>query len=181
MSNSKVRALHKFVGDCVEQNIPNDCKVVKDKACGGNQSVPLFCKDHKSSSTEYCDVKILIVKDDEIRVIIEIDDKDYNPSQICGRFLAPALTSYYIHKSERETVEMADSVTFIHVLSTSDLAENSHKTEQWEYLESSIKEILPIGNIENYKLVYGEVNHFKDEGSSGCSELINIIGKALRD
>ena len=65
--------LHKMIGDIIQEGELPNCDVIKDPACGGKQNIPLFCIDRKSNKTEYCNVDLLILKDNRIRVIIEIE------------------------------------------------------------------------------------------------------------
>lgn len=172
--------LHKIVGGCININDFPNCKIIKDPACDGQQNVPLFCSRDKSNKTEYCDVDLLMIKDNKIRVIIEIEETDVKPTQICGKFLTSALSSYYIHDSENNTpIGMRDSVLFIQILNTSQLKEKTSKIKQWENLERSIKNILPIDQIRKYKLLYGNVSDFNKKGNK-CAELITYIKEALK-
>ena len=82
---------------------------------------------------------MLMMKDNKIRVIIEIEESDVKPTQICSKFLSSALASYYIHHSENNTpIGMSDSVLFLQILDTSKLEEKTSKIDQWENLEKSI-------------------------------------------
>lgn len=120
--------LHEIIGECVNSSEFPNCKIVKSQDCGGHQDVPLFCSKDKSRETRYCLVDLLMMQDNTIRVIIEIEESDVKPTQICGKFLASALASYYIHLSQdNHPIEMGDSVLFIQVLDTSKLEENTSK------------------------------------------------------
>jgi len=172
--------LHKIIGECINSNEFLNCKIIKDPACGGQQNVPLFCSKDKSKETEYCNVDLLMIKDNKIRVIIEIEETDVKPTQICGKFLTSAFSYYYIHDSENNTpIGMSDSVLFIQILNTSQLKEKTSKIKQWRNLEKSIKNILPINKIRKYKLLYGNVLDFKNRKGNKCAELIAYIKEAL--
>ena len=173
--------LHGIIGECINTDEFPDCKIIKDPACGGHQNIPLFCSEVKSNETEYCNVDLLIIKDDKIRVIIEIEESDVKPTQICGKFLTSALSSYYIHGSEEnKPIEMDDSVLFIQVLDTSRLKEKTSKIKQWKNLERSINSILPVNNIRKYKIVHGSPSNFKNRNSSEFIELMGHIKEALK-
>lgn len=176
-------SLHKIIGDCIDSHKFHNCKIIKDPACGGEQNVPLFCSEDKSNKTEYCNVDLLMLKDNKIRVIIEIEETDITPIQICGKFLTSALSSYYIHESENNIrIGMSDSVSFIQILDKSQLKVASRKPEQGENLEKSIRKILPIkgSKIEKYKLLYGNVSDFRGRDGGECGELIGYIKEALK-
>ena len=151
--------IHKKVGEIFKKVVPanSDFKLLLDKACGGNQRIPLFYTSRKSRHTEYCNVDLLILKHNKIKVIVEIEESNVKPTQICGKFLTSALSCYYIHESEaNKPVEKADSVLFIQIVDTSKLVKNkTAKYTQWKALEKSINQILPIkdGKIMSYKLL----------------------------
>ena len=154
-AGKSLHELHVSIGELIEDSLGERAKIVRDQACGGNQQIPLFCSDDKSRSTEYCNVDLLVIQDGKIRVIVEIEESDVNPTQICGKFLTSALARYYIHETEDNVpIGMHDSVSFIQVVDTSNLKSLSAKPYQWKNLESSIENILPIkdSNIKEYSL-----------------------------
>lgn len=156
--------LHEIIGESINDEILPGCKVIKDPACGGRQHIPLFCSEKKSRETEYCNVDLLITKDNKIKVIIEIEEANIKPTQICGKFLTAALAPYFIHASEKnKRIGMADSVLFIQILDTSKLRiEKTSKTKQWERIEESLRNIAPMkgSKINSYKLFYGNKSNF---------------------
>lgn len=181
--NEMEHPLHSIVGRMIASRKFPDCKVIRDPACGGQQNIPLFCSQKKSNETEYCNVDILIVKDNRMRVIIEIEETDVSPTQICGKFLTSALSSHFIHESERNThIEMNDSVLFVQIVNATPLKEGTSKTEQWKNLEKSIVSILPIkgSKIREYTLLYGNVSDFADRDSNKCAELVTQIEEGLK-
>jgi hypothetical protein len=126
------------------------------RACGGNQRIPLFYDREKSRETEYCNVDLLVLKENKIKAIIEIEESNVKPTQTCGKFLTSALARYYIHENkENEPVEMNNYVAFIQIVDTSKLKKNSAKPKQWKALERSIQGILPLRNsrITSYMLI----------------------------
>ena len=154
-AGNSLHELHVAVGDIFEDRLGEGVKLVRDQACGGDQQIPLFCSEEKSNKTKYCNVDLLVIQDGKIRVIVEIEESDVKPTQICGKFLTSALARYYIHKTEGNVpIGMHDSVTFIQVVDTSNLKNLSLKPYQWKNLESSIENILPIkhSNIKEYRL-----------------------------
>jgi hypothetical protein len=122
---------------------------------------------------------MLILKDDEVKVIIEIEESGFNPVHLFGKFLASAMSKFYIDPDE-EIHEMADSVLFIQIL----LAEGkngSRKPEQWENIYKSICEIIPVkgSNLKKYELIYGRKKDFAEE-REGRDRLISCIKNHLR-
>jgi hypothetical protein len=154
--------LHIAVGTRIAEADLSDCAVVRDPACGGSQNIPLFCDSKKSNSTEYCDVDIIILKDKRARVIIEIEEANVTPVQVCGKFLASALSSYFIHQ-KWGSLEMGDSVLFIQTLDASKLRlDRTSKMVQWNRVEQSIRGIIPIkgSRICDYRLFQGTIEDF---------------------
>ena len=65
---------------------------------------------------------LLVLKGNKVRLIVEIEESDVKPTQVCGKFLCSALSRYYIHEAEGNTpVEMSANVAFIQVVDTSGL------------------------------------------------------------
>jgi len=175
----KVHPLHRIVADLFEHSLPEGCRFVRDEAGDGDQRIPLFCSKERSRTTWYCDVDMLIILNGKIAIIVEIDESDIKPTQICGKFLTSALARYYIHESENDVpIGMHDSVTFIQIMDTSKLKrDKTSKFRQWDNLEKSIQAILPItdNGIQRYRLFYGDEAYFE---SKKCSELIACIKNA---
>ena len=151
--------LHDKLGNELKQ-IPG---VILDTACGGNHALPLFCDEKKCAETEFCDVDALIVKDGKVKVIIEIEEADIKPNQICGKILTSALSKYYSYKNEKYYFD--ESVSFIQVVDTCKIKTGSKKANQWINLEKAIKEVLPIPRtkISNYRLFALNINTIFDE------------------
>jgi hypothetical protein len=134
---------------------------VFDPACGGTQNIPLFLTEDKSNETEICNVDIMFVKNNRIKVIIEIEETNIKPTQILGKFMASALAKYYIHNlSNNEKILMSENVCFIQILDTKALKKTSRKIKQWKNIELAINEVLPTlqTNLKTYKLFYGNLS-----------------------
>jgi hypothetical protein len=153
---------HKKVGQILQDALPvdSDLTLLLDPACGGIQHIPLFCDSKKSRASEFCNVDALVLKDDKIKMIIEIEESNVKPTQICGKFLTSALAKYYIHESKGDKpVEMGDKVFFIQILDSSKLAKGkTKKVDQWKKLEASINNLVPMKNsqITLYKILTTE-------------------------
>jgi len=178
--NKMEHKLHKVIADCINRtNLPN-CRIIRDPACGGHQNIPLFYSNIQSRKTRYSIVDILILKNNKIKVIIEIEESDVTPVRICGKFLTSALSSHFIHESEKNIpIEMDKSATFIQILDSSRLKKGSSKIDQWNYLKESINSILPMkdSRILKYKLLYGKTKDFSD---NKCKKLTKWIREALK-
>ena len=157
--SEKDNLIHKKIGELFKKTIPvnSNFTLLLDKACGGNQHIPLYCSSKKLKHSQYCNVDLLILKHNKIKAIVEIEASNVKPTQICGKLLTSALCKYYIHLSEaNKPIEMADSVLFIQVVDTSRLARGkTAKFKQWKAIEASINRILPVkgSQIKQYMLL----------------------------
>ena len=149
--------VHEKVGKIFKEAIPTESNLtlLLDQVCGGTEHIPLFCSPEKSRANVFCNVDLLLLKNDEVKIIVEIEESDVKPTQICGKMLTSALSSHYIHQnSGNKPVKMADSVLFIQVVDTSSLViDRTAKVGQWRALEKSIRNVLPINKITEYRLL----------------------------
>jgi hypothetical protein len=115
MSDKEKHPLHLEIGrEIVAEFGGNpELKIIRDPACGGGQHIPLFRDSRKKRETQYCNVDLLILKNGKVRVILEIEEADIKPTQICGKFLTSALSLCYIHDQDGGVVDMDASVLFI--------------------------------------------------------------------
>ncbi len=164
--------LHLAVAAEVQKYVNKNVKLISDPACGGKQLIPLFIGNEKSSISRMCCVDLLIVKNAEVRVILEIEESGFLPTKICGKFLQAALADHYIHDSIKlPDIPYSGDVLFIQVLDSSKYPKGSKKITQATKIESSIRRILPLRSITEYKLF--SVNGEND------SEGLAIVGKAV--
>jgi hypothetical protein len=181
--NEEVNVLHLAIGRIFQDFFENkkDFELLRDEACGGNQRIPLFCVSKKSRQSEYCNVDMMVLKNNKVKIIIEIEESDVKPTQVCGKFLTSALARYYIHESKcNEPIEMDDSVTFIQIVDASKLVKDkTRKFEQWDALKESIRELLPLKNgskIKRYDLVYDSGSDFSNKPN--LNRLVSIVEEA---
>ncbi len=148
MGSKNSHQLHKIIGKLIQSHFSN---CVKGPDCGGHR-IPLYCSDKNKNATKYCDVDLLILKDEKIKVIIEIEESDITPIRIFGKVLASALSSYYIYDSK---YGMDNSVKFIQILNASKLEEGSSKREQFNNIQKSIQDRIQdkkFTKIKEYEL-----------------------------
>lgn len=160
--------LHMRIADRLEAALSGVCTVLRDKACGGAQHIPLFVGFDKSRATGYCNVDLLIRQGALVRGIIEIEESDIKPTQICGKFLTSALATFYEHKNDGRLPLGGASLFFVQVVDSSNLKrERTAKFKQFENLQQSIGQLLPLGQspITKYRLF--EVNGSDDESGLG--------------
>jgi hypothetical protein len=136
----------------------------------------------KSKATEYCDVDLLVLSPDGVKVIVEVEEADITPIQVCGKFFASALSRYFIHERKgNASIGMSDSVLFIQVLDISRLKKDkTTKPQQWKNIERSIQAVIPIkgSKINHYKLLCGDTDDFAS-GQTGRKELRDCIKEFL--
>lgn len=179
MNGSVEHKLHEVVADCIKGCLPSNCELLKDPACRGNQNLQLFFTDEKSRAARYSVVDMLILKNNKIKVIIEIEESDKTPIRICGKFLASALASCFIHESRGDKpIKMDKQVTFIQICSTEKLKSGSSKKEQWGNLKKSIKNLLILNKLSvcRYELLWGKPKDFKKDK---CEDLLKIIKESI--
>ena len=165
-------SLHKEVGKKISQSFGSN--VAMDVACGKGHRLPLFCDAKKSRATEFCNVDILILKDNKVKVIFEIEEADVKPTQICGKMLTSILSKFYIYGSESYPLD--DSLMFIQVVDKSKLKEGkTRKLEQFCYLENAIREILP--SKTNRRIEYHLFPMGHNDFEVPMKEIVDTINK----
>ena len=169
--------LHEKLGKTIRDSFSGEpkYKVMLDSACGGNSTLPLFTSCKRTNENRICHVDILIVKDGKVRAIIEIEESDVKPNQICGKFLTSALASYY--SGEEDTAVPLDApIAFIQVLDESKLKiDKTKKPGQWGNIEKAICRILPVGNSQiNVYKIFG-FNGSEDQYEKQAARLIGFL------
>jgi len=169
--------LHEKLAKSISESFSSEpgYKVMLDKACGGHRTLPLYMSKLIGSDTEICDVDILIAQDGKVKAIIEIEESDVTPNQICGKFLTSALASYY--SGEEDTAVPLDApIAFIQVLDESKLKiDKTKKPGQWGNIEKAICRILPVGNSQiNVYKIFG-FNGSEDQYEKQAALLIGFL------
>ncbi len=133
-------------------------ELIRDTACGGSQHIPLFIGTTKGRSTRICDVDLLIVSDNQVKVIVEIEESGFLPTKICGKFLQSAIATYFIHDSlAGSPFPYSNRVLFVQVLDGSKcLKQDTRKDSQGELIEQRIRKMLPLkgSSIIDYHLFF---------------------------
>lgn len=164
--------LHRMIGDYLaEVNFPS-CRVVLDEACcESKEHVQLFCSEFASEETRMCGVDALILKDETIRVIIEIEESGVKPRDILGKVFASSLAQYFVD-DPGNPIGMHDSVLFIQIVCPQKLnVRKTSKFRQWGFLAKAIRALVPIGGskIDHYSLAYVNSRDFE---KSRCVEMV---------
>ncbi|HEX4793862.1 MAG TPA: hypothetical protein VH370_08730 [Humisphaera sp.] len=166
---AKLSPLHKQIGKIVRDIFRDgafpDCELKEDPACGGAQNLPLFCSHQFNNATEFCNVDLLVLRKQKIRILIEIEEANVKPVQICGKLMASALCRFHTRKrSSCNARPMANGVLFLQILDTKNLKASSRKRQQWHQLERAIKSVLPLrdSRVNNYRIFTGSADCFRD-------------------
>lgn len=149
--------LHKKVGEALKADPPTGCEVVLGKDCGTKQELPLYVDDPKPDpdAKRYCQVDILILKENRVRGIIEIEESGFEPIKIFGKFFASAFSTFYHNESHGHVrIPMGDCTFFLQVMDSSDFEDGS-KREQFRNAKRSILSVIALlgSRITTYKLI----------------------------
>jgi hypothetical protein len=172
-----------MIGNMISDHFKGRFEVICDSACGGNQRIPLFGSPDKSRDAVFCNVDMVILPKDKscVKAIIEIEESDIKPTNLCGKYLTSALSEYLIHSSlNNRRIPLDEATAFIQVLCTDGLAQNSVKDMQLERIEKSISELTRISQfkIKYYKLFFDKKVEFNEMNQKG-KDLIGSIESAL--
>lgn len=120
-----------------------------------------------------CCVDLLILAAGKVRGIIEIEESDFKPTKICGKFFQAALATHFIHASHPEgPISYADQVSFIQVLDSSKFLKlGSRKDAQAEVIEQEVQDLLPVRGITEYHLFFVSGKNDKN----GLAEVGKIV------
>ena len=159
--------LHEKVGDLLKDFAKENGFIVRlDKACGGEQYIPLFL-DSKSNATCLCNVDAVLLKEvngnKEVVAVIEIEESGFIPTKICGKFLTTALSNQYDHRNDGNIILKPNSVKFIQIVDTSSLEPNSVKPEQLRNIEELIKNDYLCGCVRSYDIILVDYNNLKNK------------------
>ena len=170
-------SLHFAVAEELQKRLDGRGELIRDSACGGTQHLPLFVGPTKGRNTQMCNVDLLVVSENQVRVIVEIEESGFLPTKICGKFLQSAIATHFIHDSQSGfALPYSNRVLFIQVLDGSKiLKQGTRKDLQGELIERQIRSILPLkeSSISDYRLFY--VRGIDDHVG------IKAVGKAVSD
>jgi hypothetical protein len=118
--------------------------------CDGGKNIPLFISNSKRNETELCDVDAMIIKNNEINIIIEIEETGFLPTKVCGKFLTSNLAELYQYKNEESIPIKNASILFIQVIDIQ--KQSSAKQNQFQHIETAINDLLNTAHAENFKI-----------------------------
>lgn len=169
--------LHELIANIVADAKTQDVRAVFGKDCGGTQKIQLFCTNRATRENLFCEVDAVVLKRDEVKVIVEIEETDIRPVALCGKVFASALASHFIDESG--VYPMAERVSFVQVIDTKKLSPSSSKLRQCVNLAASIQpHIEEVGrSMQSYQIFYGDLAEF--ERSKPQRELVEYLLDAV--
>lgn len=171
--------LHLAIANSLEAKLNSNAKLIRDPACGGSHQIPLFIGVPKHRENRMCQVDLLIIKEGRVRVIIEIEESEFIPTKICGKFLQAALATHLIHDSQiPPEVPYSKEVLFVQVLDGSKcLPPHTKKDSQAELIKERINGMIRLGwsEVTNYRLFF--VDGANDQIGLHCvnEEVVNTL------
>jgi hypothetical protein len=171
--------LHFAVAEALQRRLAGRGELIRDTACGGSQHLPLFVGPTKGFDTRLCDVDLIIISENQVRVIVEIEESGFLPTKICGKFLQSAIATHLIHNSRPvRTLPYGKQVLFVQVLDGSKIRmQGTRKVLQSQLIERKINSMLPCmgSGITNYRLFFVQGIH--DE--AGLESVGTVVSTAL--
>jgi len=166
--------LHEKVGELLEQFVKENSFIARlDSACGGDQYIPLFYAP-KANATCLCNVDAMLLKEvngnKEVVAIIEIEESDITPTNICGKYLTTALSSQYNHEKDGNIVLKPNSIKFIQIVDAS--SETNDKKSQLINIGDLIRNKL-CGCVRSYDIILANNNDLKNK----LGTILNEISK----
>jgi hypothetical protein len=172
-------ALHFAVAEEMQMRLAGRGELIRDTACGGAHHLPLFVGTIKGRENHMCDVDLLIITENQVRIIVEIEESGFLPTKICGKFLQSAIATHFIHDSQAgSAMQYSNHVLFVQVLDgLKCLKQGTRKDSQGELIEQKVRSMLPFkgSGITDYRLFF--VQGVYDY--SGLSAVGAVVSNAL--
>jgi hypothetical protein len=86
--------LHILIGEIILGAELTGCEPILGKDCGGDQYIQLFCDSRSEMATRFCSVDAIVLKDGQVKIIIEIEESDIRPAALSGKLFVSAHTSH---------------------------------------------------------------------------------------
>jgi hypothetical protein len=176
---------HKAIGRLINlEDFPKSesLTILKDRACAedGHLIYLYSTATNTVPPIELCNVDILIEVGGKARVIVEIEESDFVPVHIFGKFFASVFSDRYKTKGSKPK-PFTYPALFIQILKSSDPKKKSGKPAQWDHIAASIRSILtsPLHAMEwEYRLFQGSMTDFVVDGREG-KRLVSTIKEFL--
>jgi hypothetical protein len=148
----RIHKLHEIIGKAVQEKFPNEC--LRDTACGGSGRISFFWQ-RKSNATRFWDADIALNRNRQIVAIVEVEESNVKPHQLCGKIMSALLTTHHI-KGGKNAIEIPQSPQMKFIQVVTDRPKGSKK-EQWTNLEHTIVDAIKRWGVTMmYKLIVCE-------------------------
>ena len=179
IGNKMSKPLHIEIGKSLKTTELSESKIILGEDCGKKQTIKLF-----SNKLIYSEPDIIILKEDMVRVIIEIEESNQTPRKLLGKVFAAGLANKSSVK--KKEFDIAPSVLFIQILSNHPKQRKGnevteYRKNQWKSIAKWINNSLPINGccIKHYELIVGDISDFADIKSNKCIHFFNIVQKGV--
>ena len=177
--------LHEEIGrillskmDKYNQNNPNTkMRVLLDPDCHPEQNknrhrLPLFINEEKLNKTELCNVDAIIKVGKKIKILIEIEESENNPTHIFGKFFTSNLAKMYIY--DTDIIDLPNSsVFFIQVIDTKNLPPKTSKNDKFCIIQDAINNLISTANKTKFE--HGCIKEYKIILiNNNCTEVTNF-------
>ena len=146
------------------------------KADHSEARIPLYFVDETGRTASYCNVDLLILKDDRIKIILEIDEAGVDPIRICGNYLTSTFSQFHFHR-ERDggrRVAMGDSVAFFQIINAPRLG--AYEDDRLIAIEKAIRSnSTRDSQITEYQIFLGKTKDFQGDDTG----LVSAVKRAL--
>ena len=148
--------IHKTLGAVLASffNNPPTSHVIASPECGGSHRILFFSTEDRSRATNYCWPDLVIMQNNEARVIVEMEQCGIvSPGKIGSKLLPVLLSSCVCNEDiNGGTIAISRGAALIQVVNTTLLKPATRKLRQYQNLETDIRGLLPIGCISRYFL-----------------------------
>jgi hypothetical protein len=152
--------LHIVIGKIILAAELTGCEPILGKDCGGYQNIQLFCDSRAGMATRFSSVDAVVLKDGQVKIIIEIEESDIRPVALSGKLFVSAHTSHFIRRGKRYPI--APRASFIQVIDTRKLSPYSSKLAQCRNLIELMRNtLLASGRNIEYDIFHGDIAEFE--------------------
>lgn len=107
-----------------------------------------------------------MIKEGAVKAIVEIEESNVKPVQVFGKFLASAVSRFYVHDSMGDAMKLGEGVVFMQFVDSSKLKRGrSSKAGQWANIGDSIRAVVPLkgSGVTRYDLYDVDVESVKTD------------------
>lgn len=148
--------LHRKVGECLKEleKLDGKYEVLLSSECGGQNDIPFYLEEGKTlSERNICNVDAVIIdrNNSQIVAVVEIEESNVSPVNLCGKLIATALAQCCIY---RERSYCLRNLLLLHILKA---PEKGVKKKQVENLMKRLNNsgLFSLGlSVSAYKVIW---------------------------